>query len=292
MIWQFLRDLTTKTINMPITVHFSHHERTATGPSGGIDKAGGTGIEFLATIDLRFRLGQLKAAEEEYTARSPEFTQKVRNSPIPIQGKHINIRCRKNSNAPDVDKQIYVPLRWTWKPDETSPNGWRQITCWDWETSTADMLFRQERFLTGTLDIRRNTSTAGANQRYYSDALGIPEKTKGVPSDEFGKMVTSDPELFAKIERALHIQKQIEFHPELLEVEKLKKKTAKKAAPKKASTKKATKKKAPAKKAAKKKAPAKAPPTGPATEPPAVPPAPPPPPTVPAPPPPEGSGSE
>ena len=249
MIWQFLRDLTTKTINIPITVHFSHHERVATGKRGGVDKAGGTGIEFLATIDLHFRLGQLQAAEEAYVARSPEFTQMVRGSNVPIQGKHINILCKKNSNAPDVDKRIYVPFRWTWLHDPTLPNGWRQISWWDWETAAADLMFHQERALRDVIDVRRNSSTVGANQKYMSDKLGID---KGVPADEFGKLVTSDPELLAEIQAALHIQQQVVFNADLLKVEKLAKKGKKPAATTKPPARAGTKKKVAAKKPAKK----------------------------------------
>lgn len=231
MIWQFLRELTSRLINVPVTVHFSHHERDKVGVQHGIDKAGGSGIEFMATLDLRFRLGQLASDEEEYgsSAKSPEFTQVIRGTTTKIEGKHVNIQCRKNSGGPDVDKRIYVPLKWTFD-DAEGPNKGNQISWWDWETATADLLMRQARALSGFMDIERSQPGAGANQRYFSKALKIDEK-KGLPVDEFVKRIMEDEELFAKIEGALHIQHQHAFTPDLLEVDDTSAKTKKSAPP-------------------------------------------------------------
>jgi hypothetical protein len=201
LISQFMRGMSTLLLGWPVTLHFSHHEK-ANLLTHGMRRAGGAAPDFYATLDLQFK----KSGGSAYSRTAEINTAK-------LKGKNITMTVRKSSMGSDVGQSIVVPFLWRF--EEKEGGGWRQISWWDWESATADIMYKHKRLLADVLDIECATKER-LGTVYWSDALDI-KSSKPLKATEFGALVEGDEELRKKVEDALHIEQHQLFQPGVLD---------------------------------------------------------------------------
>ena len=199
LISQYLRDLSSGLIGLPITVHFTHHEKVDV-QGKGFRRAGGSAPDFYASLDLRFQKGNRTG--EEYGSGDIERKN--------LWGRTITMTVRKSSIGPDA-RQIAVPIFWTY---DEAQNG-KQITWWDWDAAAAQLLFQKRTLLKDAFDVS-SVKRDRIGDVYWSDSLSITEKDP-LNGTEFGKAVINNPDVLAKIELALKIQKHQPYGPGVLD---------------------------------------------------------------------------
>ena len=199
LISQFLRDLSTGLIGLPITIHASNHEKPDISGKG-VRRAGGSAPDFYASLDLRFQKGN-RTGE---TYGSGEVSR--RN----LEGRTITMTVRKSSIGPD-NRQIAVPFYWTYDAEQ----GNKQVSWWDWNAATAQLLFLNKSQLKDAFEIA-SVRKDRVGDVYWSRDLGITEKDPASGSD-FGKLIETNPEVLARVEAALKIQKHQPYAPGVLD---------------------------------------------------------------------------
>jgi hypothetical protein len=188
LIANYLRDLTSTLLGLPVTLHLVNHEKDDMSGKG-TRRPGGVSVDFHATVDIRFQLGDRTG--EKYSGKGIVDRKDV-------QGKSITMSIRKSSQGPDIGRQICVPFFWWYDEQNT------QRAKWDWNSATVALLLNNKSALKGVLDVEI-VSAARGPERYYSSALGIT-KDNAMLSSEFGAALEANADVLKAAETALHIQ--------------------------------------------------------------------------------------
>ena len=208
MISQYLKTISDRILGWPVCIHFVNHEKTNMDGEGS-HTPGGSSKDFHASIDMRFSLstGDKTGC---YLGKTPIIEILSEG----LQGRHIRIKTFKNSFGPSK-REIHVPFLWKFVDDPTAPQGWKQVSWWEWEDATSRLLAENARDLTkaGVMDIGiiQSKSFKDENDKhvrnevaYYSERMGIKEREAVMPRD-FGKLVHSDTALMSELQKFFNI---------------------------------------------------------------------------------------
>jgi len=199
LITNFLETFPNMLLGWPVTLHVSCHEKPAIGHVG-TSRRGGKAPGFYATLDVQFKRGGESALSKTHADIDR----------ADWKGRNVTITIKKSSMGSDIGKKMVVPFCWRFVTDEATGLQ-RQVSWWDWSSTTAMVMKEHERDLKDVMDVQCERKQM-KGMVFWSDAMGIT-KDKAITASEFGFMVESDPEWRKKVESALHVQ----THPTLTE---------------------------------------------------------------------------
>jgi len=197
LLSSYMRYLGGALLGLPLTVHATNHEKkqmSTRGPAVGMRRPGGNAPDFQASLDIQFK----KVSTIDWLASQG------------VQGNVVQLRMRNNSDGSSVGKTAVVPFLWQYTEDAAAPDGYRQVSWWDWGQATVLLLAGKKSQIKHIMDI--NIAGAEYNKIAWSKTLGIT-KEDACPAAKFSALIHSNPELLAGLQRALHIKQGRAFSP-------------------------------------------------------------------------------
>jgi RecA/RadA recombinase len=159
------------------------------------DRAGGRGKEFQESFEIEMeKAGKIVTTQHD--------------------GVRVKIKVYKNSLG-ITGRQIYVNLRWWQEDDPEKEGGWRQVTQWDWDEATVELLAGERGLpaeekvrIRGILDLSASTKTRKAS----SKRIGV-SKDNPVSWSEMGRLIHENTEVMQELRRAFGIKMRNVFRP-------------------------------------------------------------------------------
>lgn len=202
---QFMRYLSAAQVGMPITTHFVNHEKNRMDGSNGKVNPGGDAIPYHSCLNLRFSPARMADKEgskdgDKKKGASPTFSR-VGEDGLRVEGRNLLIKPTFNSFASNIASELTVAFMWKYVPQENGT--FKQLSWWDWDTATANVI----------LDNKKDLETVlGKIERKKNDSNCIVTDVFGELSFlDLGKQVNSSPEVLSKCTDALRIPRHPEF---------------------------------------------------------------------------------
>ena len=218
LIANYMRDMPSRLLGWPVTVHFSHHEKDdPTARFGGKRHGGGSAPDFMATFDLVFSLGRAKPASNYADSAGPAFVTDYdgKTTRPGVQGRWVTIGIKKNSEGPAIKRKISVPFIWRYDEvpgEDGEEKAYRQVAWWDWDTACVELCINHSDALKDVLVVARKSGSSPAT--YFCDAIGV-SSADAMPMHELGALIQGDEKVVRAIERELHINRPQVFHSDI-----------------------------------------------------------------------------
>ena len=200
---QFMRYLSSGQVGMPLTTHFVNHEKNRMDGSQGKVNPGGDALQYHTCLNLRFTPArQADRGAEGKQGAKPEF-HRIMEDGTEIFGRNVSIKPTFNSFGSSIDADTTVSMMWRY--DRNKDGSVKQVTWWDWDTSTANLVLGYAKALEPVL---------GKLERKKGDSNCIVTDVFGETSfAELGNRINSSEEILSKCTRAVSIPEHVVFEP-------------------------------------------------------------------------------